>query len=303
MLGLGRALGETIAVALLLPQVPAGHRQDPAERRRHRLGLHRPPGRRRRLHRVGSHGRRPRAVRHHARHQHDRVGRRVAQPLGRGGRAVTDGASIATAGGRRPRRSPCDDGAERRPAHRRRRAGAPSARRGGPASSPPTDLVHHGRLRRQRAVPQLAGLRPAHRRRRLVRLRSSAPTSRFLVLLRGRHRPTASGRLVAADRVVTVLVIVGGAFVLARPAGVARRLRRRQGPPRAAADVLRPRPARHHAGHARPPPAVAPTRSSARSSRSAWRCCGRCRSGWPPRCSSTSRAASGAARCGSSSTP
>ena len=48
MLGLGRALGETIAVALLLPQVPEVTVTILAERRRHGLGLHRPAGRRRR---------------------------------------------------------------------------------------------------------------------------------------------------------------------------------------------------------------------------------------------------------------
>ena len=51
MLGLGRALGETIAVSLLLPQVPEVTVRDPRERRGHRLGLHRPAGRRRRVRR------------------------------------------------------------------------------------------------------------------------------------------------------------------------------------------------------------------------------------------------------------
>lgn len=46
MLGLGRALGETIAVALLLPGVPTVG-EGPAERGRDHLRVHRQPGRRR----------------------------------------------------------------------------------------------------------------------------------------------------------------------------------------------------------------------------------------------------------------
>ena len=49
MLGLGRALGETIAVvAAAARRCPSCRIQILAERRRHDLGLHRPPGRRRR---------------------------------------------------------------------------------------------------------------------------------------------------------------------------------------------------------------------------------------------------------------
>ena len=88
MLGLGRALGETIAVALLLPQVPVVSHHILQNGGATVVGLHHQPGRGRQLHRLGPDGRRPRAVRHHAGHQHGGLGGR-SQSLWRRGRPVT----------------------------------------------------------------------------------------------------------------------------------------------------------------------------------------------------------------------
>ena len=130
MLGLGRALGETIAVTLILPQVPhislhfleAGGRDD----RR----IHRPARRQRSVHRLGPHGSRPRPVHPHPGHQSDRLHHRVPEPIRGCGRPVTD--------------------AHRRPEHRPRPGRRTTARR--------------FRRKTRHASAQLPGAGPAGRR-------------------------------------------------------------------------------------------------------------------------------------------
>ena len=70
MLGLGRALGETIAVALMLPQVPILTVQILQNGGATISGFIANSAGGRRLHRLGAHGGGPRAVRAHAGHQH-----------------------------------------------------------------------------------------------------------------------------------------------------------------------------------------------------------------------------------------
>ena len=90
MLGLGRALGETIAVTLILPQVPHISTPLPRGGRRDDRRLHRAASRQRPLHRLRAHGSRPRLVLPHSRHQSDRLDHRVPEPIRGGGRTVTN---------------------------------------------------------------------------------------------------------------------------------------------------------------------------------------------------------------------
>ena len=151
MLGLGRALGETIAVALLLPQVPRSRAEILQNGGATVSGFIANRAGGDAFTDVRAHGRRARAVRHHARHQPDRVGGRRPQPLRAQG-SRSDGAASSA----RPT-------VDRRPA--RRRGGAAAARvRGCDRSAPApreftsTDVVTLRRVRGQRALPELAHL-------------------------------------------------------------------------------------------------------------------------------------------------
>ncbi len=82
MLGLGRALGETIAVVLIVSPGVRDQAADPRGRHQHGELAHRRPVRRgQHLAALGAAGRRLRALPHHPRGQHARRGRRQPQPL------------------------------------------------------------------------------------------------------------------------------------------------------------------------------------------------------------------------------
>ena len=212
MLGLGRALGETIAVSLLLPQVPevtSTSSRTGAPRSR----ASSPSAPARRVHQVRPHGRRPGPLRHDAGHQHARLGRDLAQPLRRGGGAVSDRH-------RSPRPPPRADPGRTPPPPERRRRGVPRELTG-------DDLATHGGGAAQRLAMTW-----------LVFTRLTAGVGWFGVprrRLRAVPRYLRAGRRRPAGRLVGDRPGRGhgrrrdGAVVLLVPLRLADRLRRRQG--------------------------------------------------------------------------
>ena len=165
MLGLGRALGETIAVLLIISPGVRDQAAHPRDRHQHRQRADRRPLRRgQRRPALRAAGRRLRAVPDHAGRQHARRDHRQPQPLRRrDGRLMTDA---------RPTERPPTRARPHLPGVRRRRAAAGPARRrsagrpptsGSPWSAPGSAALALAWLVTQRLLP-LGGLAVAPRR-------------------------------------------------------------------------------------------------------------------------------------------
>ena len=289
MLGLGRALGETIAVALLLPQVPqiTGHILENGGATVSGFIARRAGGDD--FTDVRPHGGRSGPVLHDPGHQHGRFGRGGPQPLRSGGGPVT---MAPEAPAFRP------PGLAVPPPTVR--AGGPPRRGRRPVDRTPDDLLTLG-----------ASLASAVSLCWLIFSRFTdgigwfgflvAVLASFLAIY---YTVTAEqhGPLVARDRVATAVVMTGSAILLVPLAWLVGYVVVR-GMPRAAAGVLLPRPAgdhadpaghggrwlprhRRHARAGRPGPVVVPAAGPAVR-------------GVPQRVAQPLAAA----RCGSSSTP